>query len=164
MNWRIGFNAGAFMRAPLSSRLYLQPELQYSLKGYGIKATPYQPEGTNSLHYVAVPLLAGYTLNKKLSLVAGPEVGYLLSARSKYDGGWGPGNLHDFKDFDLAADLGIMYKVNDLLGIDLRYSHGLKELAEGYIVDRYGQIAGYYKEGRNRSLQIGISYLFPGKS
>lgn len=162
-NWRIGFNTGAFMRASLSRRLFVQPELLYSLKGYGIKATPYNPDGTNSLHYVTVPLLAGFTLSDRFSLVAGPEFGYLISARSKYDGGWGPGNLHDFKDFDLGADLGITYKVNDLLGIDLRYNHGLKDLAEGPLVDRYGQLQGYYKEGRTRAFQAGIHYLFPRK-
>lgn len=40
INWRTGFQAGAFLQVPLSRRLFLQPELLYSLKGYGIKKGP----------------------------------------------------------------------------------------------------------------------------
>lgn len=162
-NWRMGLHAGTFIHVPLSRRLFVQPELLYSLKGYGVKATPYQSEGMVSLHYVTLPLLAGYAVSDHLSLMAGPELGYLLSASSKYDGGWGEGNAHSFKDFDFGVDLGASYKINELLSINLRYNHGLKELAEGYITDRYGQIAGYYKEAKTRSIQVGIHYLFTHK-
>lgn len=110
-----------------------------------------------SLHYIAVPLLAGVTLGKHLSVVAGPEFGYLVStnARAKSGGFWG---LNDYKDFDLGVDMGATYNINDAMGVALRYNHGFRDLIEGYLYDRYGQLEGHFKGVRNRVFQASVSY------
>lgn len=137
--------------------MFLQPELQYSLKGYGLKERTGPAKGPISLHYITVPLLAGVTLGKHLSVMAGPEFGYLVSnnAREKSGGFWG---LNHYKDVDLGVDLGVTYKVNDAVDIALRYNHGLRDFMEGYLYDQYGQLVGHFKGVRNRVFQASVSY------
>lgn len=161
--WRAGFYAGAFVRVPLSGTVFLQPELLYSLKGYGIKAAATYPKGVTNFHYLTLPLLAGIAVSDDLSLMAGAEFGYMLSARSEFDDGESYDVSRNFQDFDLGIDAGATIKVTKQLGIDLRYNHGLTKLVEGFQTDQYGQIVGEFKGVSNRVFQVGIHYLFPRK-
>lgn len=155
---RIGFYGGGFVTIPLYKKLFLQPELIYSTKG---------DRSTNQLNsssiivrfnYLNLPILFGYKIDQKTSLLFGPELGLLTSARlrifrdQKFDASKNYPNK-----FDAALDIGISYNAIKNIGIEVRYCYGFKTL---YYQADDGTTLYNKPEGSNRVFQIGINYSF----
>ena len=107
-------------------------------------------------NYINVPILFGYNIDHKTSLLLGPEVGYLTSVHEIYEDG---DNLNVSKSyapkFDAGLDIGLNYKILKKAGIEIRYNYGFKIL---YYIDGVGRHETEFKAG-NRVFQIGLSYL-----
>lgn len=157
---RIGFNAGALLQLRLQDKFLLQPELLYSVKGYRTASTQFIEEATVSLNYINVPVLLGFQPAKNLSLLLGPEFGFLSSARSKV-GGNNTDVSRIYGDFDIGVDLGVACHFNKKMGLDLRYNYGLKNLVNVAYTDPNGNIIDVGNTGANRVLQFGLYYLIP---
>src|SRR4051794_651191 len=80
---RVGWNAGGVLKIPIDNHLFIQPELQYSSKGFGYSATATTFKGSMRLNYIALPILVGYTMSPNFDFLAGPEFGFLSKALSK---------------------------------------------------------------------------------
>lgn len=154
---RVGFYAGVWTRIPLEANLGIQPELLYSVKGYKSPASQYATEATVSFNYINLPLLLTYTASKNLTVLLGPELGFLTSANSKYDSR--QSDLYQiFRHFDLGADVGTAYTIKEGFGIDIRYNYGFNDLANVVYTDANGTIISHGKAGANRVFQAGIYY------
>ena len=132
---------GVFFAFNLNKTFAIQPEVYYLTHGgtgsYDFEGTTYKWDDT--YNYIHVPVLAKVRLmpNGKLTpiIFAGPAVGFLLSARSKY---YVDGVLED--DMDIKEDLkstnfsvvfggGVEYKLDKLmLVLDIRYDLGLANI------------------------------------
>ncbi len=79
-SYQTGFHVGAFYEFRLNGPLSIQPEIQYSLQGGGLRSAvvDYQTK----LHYVAVPVLARLSLGPVFA-EAGPQFGVLVSANEQ---------------------------------------------------------------------------------
>ena len=83
---KAGFNAAFFIELPLASVFSLQPELQFSQKGY--KATgsflgsPYEYKQTTS--FIEIPLLAKLKPAPGFGIVIGPQFSFLTSTSTKF--------------------------------------------------------------------------------
>ena len=153
---RVDFRAGGFGQLPLTDQWVLRPGLQYSRKGFRAPATQFSGEATVGLSYIALPLLLGFQPTEKMTILFGPEAGFLTGARSKIDNR--ENDLSNiYRKFDLGLDLGLVYMLNKRLGLDLRYNYGFKDLLHVVYTDRNGNIIGQGKAGANRVLQIGLS-------
>jgi opacity protein-like surface antigen len=150
---RIGWYGGLSFQVPVVEKLFFQPELLYSSKGHRSQHF----DGTyNSrrLNYLNVPVLFNYQIDKKTSLILGPEFGYLLSARVLFDGvGVNSTNRYPSR-FDAAACIGLQYCIVKNASVDIRYNYGFNTL---YSVDAVGNRYSD-KNGANRVFQIGIKY------
>ncbi len=100
----------------------------------------------------------GYKIDKKTSLLFGPEIGYLFSAYSLFP------NKEKFNfsknypvKFDLGLDIGLGYKILNKLGVEIRYNYGLKNI---YRTDAAG-VRVVERLAGNRVFQIGGFYSFP---
>lgn len=80
------FNLGVMAEIKLSNKFSLQPELMYSGQGYD---TNIDSEGIIALNYLNIPFIAKYYATERLSLEAGPQIGFLLSTK---------GGTEDYKD------------------------------------------------------------------
>jgi hypothetical protein len=85
-----GFNAAAFVEIPIVKGFSVQPELQFSQKGYKTTGSTlvngnYDYSVTTS--YVEVPLLAKFSPNKSFAIVVGPQVSFLASTKTKFTNG-----------------------------------------------------------------------------
>lgn len=85
---RIGFHLGGMAEIPVSAQFYLQPELLFSSQGYKLD------NGNGILNYLNLPVIAKYYVTEQLSIEAGPQIGYLLSAKIKVDDIDGGGNTN----------------------------------------------------------------------
>lgn len=154
---RPGFHAGGFAQVPLGGGWWLRPSLLYSLKGYRAPATQFSGEATVGLRYLAVPLLLGFQPASHLLVLFGPEAGYLLAAKSTFDGS--TNNVTRFyRRFDLGVDLGLSYRLQNRIGFHLRYNYGFRDLMNAVFTDPYGNITGQGKIGANRVLQAGLFF------
>lgn len=110
----IGLNAGAFATLHLSDHFGIQPELAWST--LGIKAKTIGSTGSPShdakqlLNYLTVPVLAKYAFTGSgFSLYAGPQIGFLLSAKYKQQGAT-LSNKENFKNTELAGVAGAEFE------------------------------------------------------
>jgi opacity protein-like surface antigen len=142
-NFKAGLHAGIFATAEVGTRTSLAAELQYSNKGvYAI--TPI------NLHYIVLPALVRYALNDKFTAEAGPELGYLLAARSKYGN---VGNIWNNK-IDLGLDIGLQYNVVTNMTLGLRFNAGISSIIEDTPSSAQSEKIRY----QNRVLQFSVAY------
>ncbi len=87
---------GVVAEIMVSDMFAVQPELIYSSQGsdYEESDEGFDFSGTVKLDYLNIPVMAKYYVAEGFSVEAGPQVGFLLSAKDEYDGG-----EEDIKDF-----------------------------------------------------------------
>lgn len=138
---KVGFQIGGFAEFKLSDKFAIQPELLFSTQGAKLESS--EPEfGISSeqklnLTYLNIPVMAKFYATEKFSLEAGPQVGFLLSAKSKYeatfDGETESGD-EDVKDtlesIDFGVNFGAGYDFTENLSAGLRYNLGLSNIAK----------------------------------
>ncbi|GAA4239056.1 porin family protein [Postechiella marina] len=134
------FNLGVMAEIPISEEFSFQPEILYSGQGY---STGSGDDDLVALNYFDVPFMAKYYVTKKFSVEAGPQIGFLLSAKE---------DDVDYKDLfkttNFAANLGIGYKLDSGLNFGARYNLGLSNINDvGSSKNRTGVLqltAGYF--------------------
>ena len=126
-DFRQGLVAGAFFGWPLGW-IDLQPEVLYTSKGATLDV-----EGIDStlvLDYLEVPVLARWSLGRRLYVAAGPALAWRLKAKSrtKFSGATEEINLADsVKGYDagVVGAVGIRFGA---IVLDGRYTHGLLDI------------------------------------
>jgi hypothetical protein len=140
---RTGFHGGLLAHIHLSDNLAVQPELVYSMQGNENSL------GKNKLDYLNIPLMIQYMAGDGFRIQAGPQVGFLVSAKSKI------GNVEEnvkrhFESVDFSVAFGLGFLSNSGLGIDARYNLGLSNINENESAPKL----------KNRVWQIGLFYQF----
>ncbi|BFO67917.1 porin family protein [Chryseobacterium sp. ES2] len=157
---KIGFNAGVFANIPLAASFSVQPEVQYSQYGnksnYTLGNTKFS--ASTKLDYITVPVMFQYNLIPNLYVEAGPEFGFMVSAKNKFKNeSNGDSNTTDnYKDnlntFNFGIGLGAGYYFTPNLGLTARYVAGLTDVAKNR---PSGSDAT-----RNNLFQVGLAYKF----
>ncbi len=150
MDSKTGLVLGAFAKFELSENFAFQPELLYSAQG--AKASEEGIDITDKINYLNVPLMAKFYPTSGFSIQAGPQVGFLLSAKEKWEGD-GTSIEDDKKDYmkgiDFGLNFGLGYELPMGLGFDLRYNLGLTNIADSDETDI-----------KNRAIQLTASWAF----
>jgi len=137
------FHLGVMAEFKISDKFSLQPELIYSGQGAD---TNIDSEGTIELNYLNIPLIAKYYVAERLSLEAGPQIGFLLSSKG------GSIKYKDFlKSIDFGANIGVGYKLENGLNFGARYNLGLSNILN---------VDGLSDKNRNGVFQLSIGYFF----
>jgi hypothetical protein len=145
-----GFHIGALSHIHLTQKFALQPEVVFSTIGSDYR---YGPEETRyNLSYINVPVLLQYMFKNGLRVQAGPQVSFLVHARS-HTGDIKSDIREDFRTADFGLATGASYQLpNTGFGFDARFNLGLSD------INRNGTV-----RSTNRGLQVGVFYLFPHK-
>ncbi|GEJ47398.1 porin family protein [Chryseobacterium sp. ON_d1] len=161
---KIGFNAGVFANIPLASSFSVQPEVIYNDLGskvtreYTVLGNNYKSEYSRNLGYVAVPVMFQYNATPEFFLEAGPEFGFLVSAKDKLKNSTNNSNStqvatlnkDDFQTFNFGIGIGAGYYFIPNLGITARYTAGLTDIYKNNSGDAV----------RNNVFQVGLAYKF----
>lgn len=151
---KLGPYGGFYASVQLGEKIFFQPEIFYSSKGFGYDNMINNKLSILNLNYLAVPLLFGYQIDTKTKLLAGLETGYLLNARNiVLKKNYSATNRFP-KKFDYGLNVGLSYLFNEKLGIDIRYCYGFDGL---YQVELNGSRT-IDINGANRVFQIGLNY------
>ena len=142
---RIGYHFGILGHIHFNKSFAIQPEIVYSAQGAKID------DGTTkyNLDYINVPVLFQYMFNNGFRIQAGPQVGFLISAKSKNDNST-TDNKSNLNPIDFAASIGASYVFPPTgFGIDARYNHGFNNINANSDV-----------KSTNRGFQLGVFYIF----
>ena len=155
-----GLHIGVLAEIPINQKFAFQPELLLSSQGGEVITTEYYDGGnrerfsqTPKLTYLNLPLMFKYEVVKKLNFELGPQIGYLLSAKSdlEYTDSGNPENnssveIDLIKDgnyffggdyiqveantnrLDFGFNFGASYDFTDRFFIQARYNIGLTNL------------------------------------
>lgn len=128
------FHVGVLAEIPISEKFSFQPELLYSGQG-----------SNTNLNYINLPLLGKYYVAKGFSIEAGPQIGYLLSAKN------GSTDVKSsFKSLDFGVNLGASYLLNDRFIFSARYTLGLSDIND---------TNGLSDKNRNGMFQLSFGYI-----
>jgi opacity protein-like surface antigen len=157
----IGFHVGGFAEFKLSEKFAIQPELLYSAQGAKIEES-FEDESFESklsLGYLNIPVMAKFYVAEGFSLEAGPQIGFLLSAKSKWEETFegetvsGDTDVKDaYKSIDFGVNFGAGYNFTENLSAGVRYNLGLSNIAENEDGDDF--------KLTNNVFSISIGYKF----
>jgi hypothetical protein len=149
-DFKIGMHFGGLAHIHLSEHFALQPELMYS--NQGAERTSGSTDYKTKLHYVNVPVLLQFMTGFGFRLQTGPQVGVLISAKSKVNDTETDAD-DSYKTPEFSWSFGASYVTMKGLGFDARYNHGISN-----ILDANGMLLG--NKSKNRVLQFGVFYQF----
>jgi len=161
-DFRTGVTAGGFVEIPITSRLTLQPEILWSMKG--AISPDFGGLATRDLTYLDLPLLVRYSLavttrKRKVSpyVFGGPTVGLLLSATSWYR--WGGSRTgQDVKSHMSSADFGMVIGGGvqiHRLSVECRYALGLTNILNS---DSFPSLLEVSEKNRALAVMVGMRF------
>lgn len=139
---KVGFNVGGLVEIKLSEQFAIQPEILFSTQGTKARAEAVEVEGNFyngevcfNLSYINVPVMFKYYVVDKFNIEAGPQIGFLVSAKTKttVDGFSGSNEMDvkdNFESIDFGLNFGAGYEFTDHLSAGLRYNLGLANIAK----------------------------------
>jgi len=150
---RTSFHFGVTAGISVSDNFSVQPELVYSAQGASFDSDGVS--GDWKLDYLILPTMAQFQVADGFSIEAGPQIGFLLSAKAEAEG-----EEFDLKDFvkglDLAAGIGVNYAMASGLNFGARYNLGLSNINDGEGSDDF--------KNQNNVIQVSVGYRFGGGS
>ncbi|HRE38196.1 MAG TPA: porin family protein [Chitinophagaceae bacterium] len=148
-----GFYLGGTVNVPISSNFAFQPELIYSAnQGMEFRESPL--ELNYNLGYLNIPLMLQYR-NSGFIAEAGPQIGFLMSAKAKISDGTNTDEediKDEFKGTDFGVNLGLGYQFSNGFGLNARYTFGMSNIIDETDVDV-----------KNRVFSVGVFFNFGGK-
>lgn len=136
-------NFGVMAEIPINKKFSFQPEIMYSMQGF---STGNGNDDLVNLNYLNVPLMGKYYVTKGFSIEAGPQIGFLLSAKND-----GNDVKNNFKTLDFGVNFGLGYKLKNGLNFGARYNLGIANIND---------ISGSSNTFRNGVIQASIGYFF----
>lgn len=122
---KIGFNAGILAHIHTSNPQWaVQPELYYSLEGAKSKSNN---DAKLNLGYLNLPVLLQYMFDNGFRIEAGPQLGFLISAKSKLNS-TSVDVKDNYKTASFSVPVGVGYLTSSGLGFDARYNFGISDI------------------------------------
>jgi opacity protein-like surface antigen len=158
---KVGFQVGAFAEIKLTEKFSIQPELLYSAQGVKTEFNDMDGSEENKINlgYLNIPVMAKYYVAEKFSLEAGPQVGFLLSAKNDFSSFDGEDSFSknidikdNFKSIDFGVNFGAGYDFTENLSAGLRYNLGLSNILENEAGDNFKQ--------KNSVFSLSVGYKF----
>ncbi len=151
---KAGITAGLFVNRKLSDLFSLQLEMNYIQKGSRKPLDDFNSYYLMRINYIEVPVLLQWHAGKSIDIFGGPSFAVLLNSHEETEFGEFKGP--DFEKYEIAARIGISYKLSDNWTVDGRYSNSITTIRPSP--------AGYtpfFEKGQyNRLFEIGLSVLF----
>ena len=133
---KLATHFGMFAEIVFDDYFSLQPELLYSIKGARYRLSSDDDfKSSYVLKYLSIPVVAKYYVTKEISIEAGPQVAYLLSAKNievsnQYETNLGHEaasiDMSDaMQSIDFGATAGVGYLTKTGFYISARYDFGI---------------------------------------
>jgi len=163
---RVGFHIGALAEIMINEKFAVQPEILFSSQGFKTEYSfgSERVESNVNLSYINVPIMAKFFPIENLAIEAGPQVGFLVSAKEDYEytdsdfPEYDESGDEDVKDsvngIDFALGAGASYKLDMGVFFSARYVLGLSAVDDDAYYDDYSF------SRKNRVFQLSVGYMF----
>lgn len=145
---KFGLHGGLLLQIPINKLLSVQPEFVFSQEGNELEIDD-EVVG-QYLNYFNIPVLLQVKTKSGFFMEAGPQIGFLLNAKSKETGGMEVDIKDQLKSTNLSVGIGIGYRFKFGLGIGGRYNIGLTDLPK----------SDQPEPTKSSGIQLGLSYVF----
>ncbi|MDO5615533.1 MAG: porin family protein [Cruoricaptor ignavus] len=157
LSGKFGFHGGLLANYTISKNLHIQGEVLYQNAGTNIKLKNDPNEkGYWQLDYISVPVMFQIDVMPKVFLETGPEVNVNIASAQVMDNS-SQYPKTDFKDDTkpvmFSWGVGAGYKLNQNIGVNLRYSLGINSPYKS-------STDNYADKFRYGNLQLGLFYMF----
>ncbi|MFA9187862.1 porin family protein [Flavobacterium sp. FBOR7N2.3] len=164
LKYKPGFNGGMFADVKLSEKVSLQPEVLYSLVGTKVDNFTIDLDGNEftgdvnfNMSYIYVPVMLKLNVAEKFNLEVGPQVGFLVSAKSVVQI---EGNSQEIKNdikeifntVDFGVNFGAAYDLDQHFVLGIRYNLGLSNINKNE--------EGDSSKVNNSVFSLGLGYKF----
>lgn len=180
---KVGFAGGVFANIPVSEMFSIQPEVMYSQMGSKVTNSysgtvlgnnfTSKSSATLNLDYVTVPLMLQFRATPAFYVEAGPEFGFLVSAKTKdasttvVNGSTTTttsesGDVKDyFSGFNMGVGLGLGYDITPNFGISARYVAGFTDInKKDSNTNGNTSLQNDGNKNRNNTFQGGVYFKF----
>ena len=158
---KLSTHIGGFVEIMLDDFFAIQPELLYSVKGARfIDLEDDDYKSSLVLKYISIPVVGKYYVTKHLDIEIGPQIAYLLSAKSVIRGDAFQSNYGDeaasvdqkdmLRDFDLGITGGVGYVFDTGFYLNARYNMG--------VLNAYESKPEFDDVLRNGTIQFSVGY------
>ena len=134
--FKLGLVAGAEFGYMIAPQFGVTAGALFSMQGAGSKDTDYTKDASTTFTYLNIPILANYYIIPGLTVKAGIQPGFMLSAKhkasEKINGSWvdyDDSSTDGFKKLDISIPLGLSYEFSDFV-IDARYNLGVSNILD----------------------------------
>ena len=139
---KMGFHLGGFYEFDISEKIKFRPKLVYSQQGNRDSGSSSIEHIDYKSEYLNLPL--NFKFYDKTYILAGPQIGFLLSEKLPYF-------LNKGETIDFGVNIGFGQKINDLF-LELNFYQGLTKAIDKPNYD------GELKKGTNTLIQFSIGY------
>ena len=135
LNVNYGYHFGGFAEIPLVKAVDLESGIYLSRKGFRAEEEllGMELDVINTSTYLDLPVLAKYRITKNYSILAGPQLSYLLDNKVTVKAAGekeSDKSVQGFNRFDLGLVAGMGYQFNSGLLFSANYDFGLTSLDE----------------------------------
>lgn len=166
---KVGFNAGVFAELKVSEKFSVQPELLISTQGAKNEynedlggGNSYSEESKLNFTYLNVPIMGKFYVADKFSLELGPQIGFLMSAKSDYSATTVIGGVtttesenvdvkDEVKSIDFGMNFGAGFDFTENLSAGVRYNLGLSNIND---------VEGDNSDIKNSVISLSLGYKF----
>lgn len=148
---KFGLHGGLVLQVPINKLLSVQSEFVVSQEGNQLEID--DEVIADYLNYFNIPVLLQVNTKSGFFMEAGPQIGFLLNAKSKVTGGAEIDIKDQLKSTNISVGIGLGYRFKFGLGIGGRYNIGLTDLPKNKQAE----------STKSSGIQLGLSYIFKTK-
>jgi hypothetical protein len=167
---KLGFFAGLAVNAQTGKRSSLEMGFYYSQKGARHNQNPKAGDYTFyrlQLHYIDMPLLFRYHVNKDYFVTLGPSVAYLMGySEENHWGDWS--GVYPFEKFEVSVNVGLGRRLSDKWSVEVRSTNSITPIrAYGVLANQVfypNPVARFFNKGMyNNLLTVMVARKLSGK-
>lgn len=167
-DYKVGLSAGLYANFPLTDRMSIQPEVNFTRVGGKFKqeVADLKIDNNVTLDYITVPLMFKYYPGgSRFNVEAGPQIGFNVYASNEstvtstlpnvLGEVKGKANIKDqVENIDFGVNFGLGYNVTENINVGVRYYMGLTKVG-----DRNDTNVSTV-DLKNHSFVLGVGYSF----
>jgi len=169
----LGYHFGAYVEMLLTDQFSVQPEVLFS--NQGSRFEDYEDpsyelwDDRHITNYLNIPVVAKFYPVKGFNIHAGPQIGFLLSAKNTYsewtletdqDLSYDEDIKEHFKNLDVGVVMGLGYEHESGLSATARYVLGISDINDYQGNSEFDYDLTSTDKIRNQVLQVSLGYAF----
>ncbi|MFN6945304.1 MAG: porin family protein [Cytophagaceae bacterium] len=149
-----GYSIGVQAEIAINEKLWVQPEIFISGRGYSYIADYYLNRERHNLLFMDLPVTINYKVLKSFYVMGGPQFSYLTNSNK---------HINALNYYSIGLVVGVREDLNKNISIGFRYMHGISNIFREFDPRNFPVNLTIREDSRSspeRYFQVFISYRF----